>query len=69
MEGSPNAMLRRRHCAAGSQRGQDAFLAFADGLGRGDEGLEPDARRLRAEAVDEEADVFFCEVDGFQVLG
>ena len=52
-----------------SHRGQDAFLAFADRLGRSDEGLEPAALRLRAETVDQEADIFFAEVaseDGAQ---
>src|ERR1700677_849473 len=47
-----------------SPRGQDPLLALADGLGRGDEGLEPAARRLRVEAFDEDAHVVFAEVAG-----
>ena len=42
--------------------GEDPVASFADRLGGGDERLEPAARRLRAEPVEQFADLVFGEV-------
>ena len=47
-----------------SHRGQDACTPLADGLGRGDEGLQAGAGGLGAEAVEQLAHLVFGEVAG-----
>ena len=49
---------------AEAHRGQGAQTPLADGVGRGDEGLQTGALRRRAEAVEQDADLLFGQVAG-----